>query len=194
MLYLLFTHMEQATEANVQQMLPLVSAQRREQALRYSHTFGRFCCLKSYCMLQELLASVSPTLDGTTPEFSYNEHGKPSLKNRPDIHFSISHTKNAILVAISDKPIGVDVEQRRTPSAALVERVMAPEEREGDFTMLWVQKEAVLKLRGTGITGDLQSVLPEAARDGIAVEAVDGGEFCWAVGTPSDSPLRGREV
>ena len=124
MLYEIFDHMHLCTDEAVREMLPLVSEQRRQQALRYSHTFGRFCCLKSYLMLLELLSAVYPELDTSKPEFGYTAQGKPFLLARPDIHFSISHTKNAILVAISDAPIGVDIEAFRSPSAALIARTM----------------------------------------------------------------------
>ena len=177
MLYEIFDHMHLCTDEAVREMLPLVSEQRRQQALRYSHTFGRFCCLKSYLMLLELLSAVYPELDTSKPEFGYTAQGKPFLLARPDIHFSISHTKNAILVAISDAPIGVDVEAFRSPSAALIARTMNATEQaaiatadgwnihrtpgtpEGLFSAIWTRKEAVLKLRGTGIEGDLKHVL-----------------------------------
>lgn len=169
MIYELFTHMDQAVPEEVERLLPLVSEQRRQEALRYTHTFGQYCCLKSYCMLMELIASVSPTLDGTKPEFAYNEHGKPFLAARPDIHFSISHTKNAILVAISNAPVGADVERLREPAEGLIEKTMNTYEQriisngDGDmaFTQLWTQKEAVLKLKGTGIQDDLHHVLSD---------------------------------
>ena len=201
MLYEIFDHMHLCTDEAVREMLPLVSEQRRQQALRYSHTFGRFCCLKSYLMLLELLSAVYPELDTSKPEFGYTAQGKPFLLARPDIHFSISHTKNAILVAISDAPIGVDIEAFRSPSAALIARTMNATEQaaiaataasaasaasaatleplgtrisasgtpsglleppgtpEALFSAIWTRKEAVLKLRGTGIEGDLREVL-----------------------------------
>lgn len=182
MLYEIFDHMHLCTDEAVREMLPLVSEQRRQQALRYSHTFGRFCCLKSYLMLLELLSAVYPELDTSKPEFGYTAQGKPFLLARPDIHFSISHTKNAILVAISDAPIGVDIEAFRSPSAALIARTMnateqaaiataaasaatpsglleSPGTPEALFSAIWTRKEAVLKLRGTGIEGDLKHVL-----------------------------------
>lgn len=184
MLYEIFDHMHLCTDEAVREMLPLVSEQRRQQALRYQHTFGQFCCLKSYLMLLELLAAVYPELDKAKPEFGYTEKGKPFLLDRPDIHFSISHTKNAILVAIADAPIGVDIEAFRSPSAALIARTMNPTEQaaiaasdasaatleppgtpygpgtpEALFSAIWTRKEAVLKLRGTGIEGDLREVL-----------------------------------
>ena len=76
-------------------MLPLVSEQRREQALRYKHTLGRFCCLKSWLLLQELV--------GELPEWQYNEYGKPFIEGGP--HFSISHCKTGIAVAVADEPV-----------------------------------------------------------------------------------------
>ena len=177
MLYEIFDHMHLSSDEAVREMLPLVSEQRRQQALRYQHTFGQFCCLKSYLMLLELLAAVYPELDKAKPEFGYTEKGKPFLLDRPDIHFSISHTKNAILVAIADAPIGVDIEAFRSPSAALIARTMNATEQaaiatadgwniqrtngtpQASFTAIWTRKEAVLKLRGTGIEGDLREVL-----------------------------------
>ena len=181
MLYEIFDHMHLSSDEAVREMLPLVSEQRRQQALRYQHTFGQFCCLKSYLMLLELLAAVYPELDKAKPEFGYTEKGKPFLLDRPNIHFSISHTKNAILVAIADAPIGVDIEAFRSPSAALIARTMNPTEQaaiaasaaslepsgtaygpgtpEALFSAIWTRKEAVLKLRGTGIEGDLREVL-----------------------------------
>ena len=139
-------------------MLPLVSAQRREQALRYKHTFGRFCCLKSWLMLQELI--------GPFADWQYNEHGKPFIEGGP--FFSISHCKQAILVAISDREIGVDVESIRRADDSLVRRTMneaeqariasAPDPQRA-FIALWTRKEAVVKMRGTGILDDLHRVL-----------------------------------
>lgn len=168
MLIEIFDHLELCTDVEVERMLPLVSEQRRAEALRYKHTFGRFCCLKSYLMLCELLGAVSPTLDYTLPEFAYNEYGKPFLKERPDIHFSISHTKNAIAVAIASKPIGIDIEQILHHSEGVLKKTMNPSELQTilesanpdeSFTALWTQKEAVLKLLGTGIQGEMQDVL-----------------------------------
>ena len=152
-----FDHMEQCTEAEVQRMLPLVSAQRREQALQYKHTFGQFCCLKSWLMLFDHvdMSSYRHT------EWSYNEHGKPYIENAP--YFSISHCKQGIAVAIDDQPIGIDIEAIRHADPELIARTMNEEEqsrienRESRiesaraFTRLWTQKEAIVKLEGTGI-------------------------------------------
>ena len=152
----IFDNMAQCTDTEVQRMLPLVSAQRREQALRYKHTFGRFCCLKSWLMLQELI--------GPFADWQYNEHGKPFIEGGP--FFSISHCKTGIAVAVADEPIGIDIEHIRTAEQGLIERTMNAEERQQihsdrDFTRLWTQKEAVVKAQGTGIESfeQLQTIL-----------------------------------
>lgn len=188
MLVEIFDHMHLCTDAEIARMLPLVSPQRREEALRYVHTHGRFCCLRSYLMLMELIGAVSPTLDETTPCFEYNEYGKPFIPNRPDIQFSISHTKNAIAVAISRYPVGLDIEQIRPQSDALIKKTMNAAEQKQiadsqspdvTFTSLWTQKEAVLKLRGTGIVDELHDVL--AGCDNICIETHVRSGYVWSV-------------
>lgn len=161
---LVFDRMELCTEAEVQAMLPLVSAQRREQALRYKHTFGQFCCLKSWLMLQFLIGDGLPV--AAYGEWEYNEHGKPFFPHNlsPVTHqpcyFSISHCKEAIAVAVDSKRVGVDIESVRHADDDLIKRVMRAREQQDiaeaaepdrAFTRLWTQKEAVVKWRGTGI-------------------------------------------
>lgn len=157
--------MSQITPEEIQRLLPLVSDERREEALRYKHLFGQFACLKSYVMLRELLESMGlshPFL------FEKNEHGKPFLKDYPDIHFNLSHCNNGIIVAVSDEPVGVDIESFREVSDSLLRYTMNEEEyhiiTESEdpiktFTEYWTKKEAVFKLRGTGITHDLHHLL-----------------------------------
>ena len=178
MLYRIFDDMTQCSEQEVARLLPLVSAQRREQALRYKHTFGQYCCLQSYKMLCELLAewgrahhtpyTLHPTLYTLhpTPTFLYNEYGAPYIEGGP--HFSISHCKRGIAVAVSENPIGIDIEAIRTFSPELMRKTMNEDEQlritssaipEVEFIRFWTQKEALLKLQGTGIISDLHHVL-----------------------------------
>ncbi|MCI6323801.1 MAG: 4'-phosphopantetheinyl transferase superfamily protein [Bacteroidales bacterium] len=162
----------------VQAMLPLVSEQRREQALQYKHAFGQYACLKSYLMLQDLLREHYG-IEGDLV-FSYNEHGKPMLKEVSNIHFSISHCKEAIAVAVADRPVGIDVETLRMPSEALAEKVMDKGEKlrfdisdtpEDFFTALWTAKEAVMKCRGTGIVMEELPEILYKVRDEMIIEA-----------------------
>ena len=182
--FLLFDDMSQCTDSEVERLLSLVSAQRREVALRYKFTFGRFTCLKSYVMLQQLVQEVLAETDKHwlplqqrlkewNGDFVFNEHDKPFMQNVlgkriEGVDFSISHCKNAIAVALSDRPLGVDVESFRRAEDALLRRTMNPDEQAEvctaadpaeAFTRFWTRKEAVLKLRGTGLVDNLHEVL-----------------------------------
>ena len=160
----IFDDMSQVTETEVQRMLPLVNEQRRKEALRYKHLFGQFACLKSWLMLKEMLKPLG--INDLT--FSFNEHGKPYLERYPNIHFNLSHCKNGIAAAVDKAPIGIDIESFRHFDEALLRKTMNDEEIElinatpeppESFIAYWTKKEAVLKLRGTGISTDLYQVL-----------------------------------
>ena len=108
--------------------------------------------------MQLLVSSSFWTPDTGFPPFFYNEHGAPCLEHGPC--FSISHCKHGIAVAVSEKPIGIDIERIRTAKPELVARTMIEQEQneiwsapspDVAFTRLWTQKEAVLKMQGTGI-------------------------------------------
>lgn len=170
---------ESLLEKGIEEMLPLVSEQRQRQAMSFRFPFGRFASLKSYCMLSDMTGLRNF-------EFGYGAHGKPSIIGRPDIHFSISHCRKAIAVAVSDFPVGIDIECERRIDDALIRHTMNEAERaviEADanpvmeFLRLWTRKEAVLKLRGTGITDDLFSVL-----SGPEIVTTSGKpDYVWSV-------------
>ena len=94
---------------------------------------------------------------------AYGEMGKPYAANL-NIHFSVSHSGSFAAVAISDKPVGVDIEKLRPFSAAVANKIFT--EKEKDYLMsvpcteqskslhffeLWTIKEAYIKLHGTTI-------------------------------------------
>lgn len=160
----IFDDITLVTEDEVKRMLPLVDEQRRNEALRYKHLFGQFACLKSWLMLSELFKP----LNIKNFDISYNEHGKPFLIHHPDIHFNLSHCKNGIAAVVDFSPVGIDIESFRDISTALIKKTMNDAEAEWirassnpteAFTQFWTQKEAVVKLRGTGITDNLRHVL-----------------------------------
>ena len=175
MFYLnIFDSMEQCTPEEVQRLLPLVSEQRRQEALKFKHLLGQYCCLKSYVMLHEMLVEHGLVAETCRPEFERNAHGKPELKDIPGVYFNLSHTKLAIAVAIGDHPVGVDVEGFKQPTEGLlhytmnekeIERVQQADHPEQAFTTLWTQKEAVFKYTGTGINSSIKELLTEIPLD-----------------------------
>ena len=181
----IFDDMAQITEAAVQRMLPLVDEQRHNEALRYKHLFGQFACLKSWLMLKDLLKPMGVN----NLEMVHNEHGKPFLVHHPNVHFNLSHCKNGITVVVDFSPVGIDIESFRRGNLALVKKTMNPAEAvwirsSADpveaFTQYWTKKEAVVKLRGTGLTDDLHRILDG---DGYRLETHVNREknYAWSV-------------
>ena len=129
----------------------------------------------------------------TPPDFSYNENGKPYFENGP--FFSISHCTEAIAVAVSDEPVGIDIESIRHADLSLIERVMSKDEserlkvkdermRDRLFTRLWTQKEAIVKAQGTGIVSfeQLQAILVENRKNAsLKVESVEKENYIYSI-------------
>jgi 4'-phosphopantetheinyl transferase len=103
-----------------------------------------------------------------------NEFGKPYLKNYPDIHYNISHTKGAIVCAVSDQPIGIDIERIKKLNKRIAERfftkneqnyIFSDKEKQNEkFIEIWTMKEAYVKWLGKGME------IPFASYD---VESID---------------------
>lgn len=146
--------------------LPLLSEQRREQALKFKHEQGRKTCAAAYLLLCEGLRKEYGITE--KPVFEYGEHGKPFILGHPEIHFNMSHCREAAICAISETPVGIDVESIREYRESLVHYTMNDDEIAEitqspnpalTFIRYWTMKEAVLKLSGEGIRNDLKTVL-----------------------------------
>jgi len=159
-----------------------LSPERREQALRYRHELGRRQCALAYLLLKRALHD-GYGITGN-PRFNYGEHGKPLLADYPDIHFSLSHCREAVACAVSDRPVGIDVESIGRYREQLAAYTMSEDERaaiaaaaspEVAFTRLWTMKEALLKCSGQGIVDGLKTVL-EGVDENLFTTVVDPSE------------------
>ena len=173
-------HIADISEEQTEKLIASLPEWRRETALRFKFLQGRRECAIGYI---ELLRGLRLRFGiGGLPAFEYNEHGKPFLKEHPDIYFSISHCKKAVGCIIADCPCGLDIEHIRKAKEDLVRHTMSPEEADSifsapwpdiAFTRLWTQKEAVLKLTGTGIIDDLHHVLDPERLQNISLKTVE---------------------
>ncbi|WP_409968622.1 hypothetical protein RFF05_01135 [Bengtsoniella intestinalis] len=98
----------------------------------------------------ELLFKMVVKWLGVAPELAVTPAGKPYFLTG-DVHFSISHTQGAAMVALAQEPVGVDIEKIRPISAHMMERVAKAQNQEV-FFKTWVSREAMGKCLGTGIT------------------------------------------
>lgn len=139
---------------------------RKDKMLQYKHLKGRVQNGLAYLLLIKALREEG--IFKELPEFSYNEHGKPFLKNYPEWYFNISHCKTAVCCVLSKKEIGIDIEEISVYKESLANYIcnenefselQKSENQTEDFYKLWTRKEAVFKMLGTGITKEIKNIL-----------------------------------
>lgn len=112
---------------------------------------------------RELLAHAL-ALDAP-PALVYGAHGKPELE-QGGLRISLSHTRGAVACAVSESPVGVDVEPLGRPVRdweRLAQRYYTPEEQScadspERFLEIWTRKEAYLKRDGHGLSMPLGQI------------------------------------
>lgn len=93
--------------------------------------------------------AIREMYDIPMPAIAKQPAGKPYFPDRPDIHFSLSHTATHVFCAVSDAPVGADIETIRTVRLGVPERVSTPDELSAfHFFELWVLKESFIKVSG----------------------------------------------
>ena len=104
-------------------------------------------------------------------EIEQDKHEKPHIKGRRDIFFNISHSGDMVILGISDREIGVDIEKIKNFKDNLVnyvfsegDKALAKELMNGDgdpnkvYTRLWTIKESIMKHNGKGIAMEPKSI------------------------------------
>lgn len=104
------------------------------------------------------------------------ERGKPYLPERPELHFSVSHSGKYFVCAFSGAPVGVDIQEHtllrgETPESAVprlkrtakrffhpLEADFVEEDTYERFFRVWTAKEACVKCTGQGIDNDFSSL------------------------------------
>ena len=123
-----------------------------------------------------------------------DEKGKPYLPGE-SLFFSLSHSGEYAACALSDKPVGLDLQMRRPLREQVLTRCFSPAEQrfvrssprpDDDFTELWTAKESYLKATGEGIRlslSDLDMLSPpheasfwHGCRDGFHLSVCVLGE------------------
>ncbi|MDQ8005661.1 MAG: 4'-phosphopantetheinyl transferase superfamily protein [Pedobacter sp.] len=99
-------------------------------------------------------------------DFIFHEHKKPTVIG---IEFNISHTGDYVLIAISPKAVGIDVEylNREFDFKSILDITFSKKEIDfiGDkdvdptnFYVMWTRKEALLKASGEGVSDNLHLI------------------------------------
>lgn len=116
--------------------------------------------------------------------YTYGEYGKPELiysgkEQRGQIDFNLSHSGSYAVLAVSDRPVGIDVECLKKNRLTVAERFFCEKEyedilkaeegkRDSRFLEYWTMKEAYVKRTGKGLNLPLNHFLINRERKGFS--------------------------
>ncbi len=141
----------------------LVSQNRKEKIDFYKFDRDKKLSCGVYLLLMKLLDEEGIT----KPIIKTEKYGKAYISNFEDIHFNVSHSNNMISCAISDRPVGTDIEYN-DPQIDLniakqyffnseYENIMKSPNPPDEFFSYWVLKESYMKYTGLGFNLSLNS-------------------------------------
>ena len=141
---------------------------RRRKCDAFRFAADRRRSVAAWLLLRQMLAERG--LDADSLPVGENEFGKPAFDPELGVHFSLSHAGERVMAAVSDRPVGCDVE-RIAPfdeavarecltdeELARIERASPGSDRDRAFIRLWVRKEAYVKALGRGFSAEPKSV------------------------------------
>lgn len=165
-----------ANEDVFHNLLNKMNKQRSRKVLRCKNEEDKLCSLLAGVLLRYALEEQGFVYEKL--EFSVTQEGKPTLDSHPEMFFSLSHSGKRAVCLLSDKPIGVDVENKHrrlleVGREACLMRVVgrsfnvqehieymsaSEEERRELFLKYWTRKEAVSKAEGKGLALDFSKI------------------------------------
>lgn len=134
---------------------------RRRNTLSYIQPIDRLQSAIAYELLAGLLREYRNIQPGEF-QIEYDCLGKPSIHNHPGLFISLGHCRKGVIAAISDSPVGCDIEVIQRPyelhGAAIADfcfnlnerrKILTATDPALMFTKLWTIKEAAFKLDNT---------------------------------------------
>jgi 4'-phosphopantetheinyl transferase len=171
-----------------------LSPMERDRAARFKFARDRKRYLIAHGALRSILAMYLD-VDAAAIDFDSGPAGKPKLTRNltgSDVEFNLSHSGEVALIALTrGEEIGVDVERVREDFAfkpiaqrfftanevAALEDLPVDLQREA-FYKCWTSKEALLKAKGTGLSGSLDEVQIVLTTDAGVRVTFAAGEWC----------------
>jgi 4'-phosphopantetheinyl transferase len=170
--------------------LDLLPPWRREKALAYRHDGPRRQSVAAWLLLRRACQEQLHLAD--VPRVELAEGGKPYFPDMPQLHFNLSHCTEAAACALANKPVGIDIERPRRANESLLRYVMNSQEQrriqlspnpELEFSTIWTQKEAPLKLSGRGLTLDLPPLLLDTGHIHFQTHVHSEGRYVYTLAT-----------
>lgn len=135
---------------------------RKQKILRFVQKKDRIQSLGASMLLQKVLQMYGKEMK----DICYGENGKPELDG---FYFNLSHSHEMAVCAVSECPVGCDIEKIGKPLSKIARRFFheneiqylesLDEEQQNDgFYRLWTMKESYVKMTGEGMKVPLNQV------------------------------------
>ena len=164
MISLYFMEIDDSADPSfLQKLLPLISPEKQQRisSMRYEAD-------KKLSVYAETLVRVRAcsalSVRNQDIQMAVNAFGKPYICNAPSFHFNISHTRSALVAAIGDEPLGVDIEKMNKADPDVAGKVFTSAEyayvfsdddsKDIRFNEIWTKKESYIKWTGEGWSSD----------------------------------------
>ena len=160
-----FVEITESKDADISALTCFVCKEKQKRLDKYHFEIDRRLSLYADLLVRMQIMHYLG-LNNDEIQFGITEYGKPFLQNYYQFHFNISHTRNALVVALSDTEVGVDIEKTNSVDYNIVERFFTPPEQSYvymhdnqrfAFYDIWTRKEAYIKCIGTGLNTPLCS-------------------------------------
>jgi 4'-phosphopantetheinyl transferase len=178
------------------ELFQFISMEKQKKLQRYRHNVDKKLSLYAD-LLVRYLACKHLGLTNADLMFSQTKTGKPYLPGVHSFAFNLSHTRNAIAVAVAGKAIGIDIEKvvcnnnhidicKKHFSADEQNYVLSePQGRDWRFYEIWTRKEAYLKWSGAGLSLPLNSFCSLRPGQGWQIGVLTAEEYIIAICTES---------
>ncbi len=163
-----------------------------ERLLKYVKAEDRIRGLIGQMLIRKL-ASDASSVPFREISFAAGPYGKPSIADAAiRLDYNISHSGEWVVCAISDAPVGIDVEQITKADLDTAKHFFAPAEyafivdakdavrQQERFFSVWTAKESYIKALGMGLSHPLDSFSTVADGKIITESVIDGRRWHFA--------------
>ena len=179
-----------------------LSKERQQKIEAVKAAGGRRSTLGAWTLMDFGLRQLSG-LRQKDVTIAYGAHGKPYLKDRPEMHFNLSHSGDYVLAVFGPVELGCDIQMigeahrndriaarffTETEQKALAEGV--------DFYRIWARKESYIKCIGDGMACDLRSfdVVENRVKFFFSEQTISGYAMAVCYENHMELPIAWQEV
>lgn len=129
-----------------------LTKERYNRFCRLVNKNDRLRCLAGGLLMQKVFGR------DLLEKIQFNEYGKPYIEN--ESYFNLSHSGDYVVLAVDDKPVGVDIEQKKERGFEGIAKLSFHEKEQetlriradkaDTFYSIWTLKESYMKQKGRG--------------------------------------------